>query len=64
LGYIWLLPKLERLWLLIGDWPELVYEETDAAGVSAGVSMLDEVKPCTPETPPIDTPPMLLPLLL
>ena len=41
------LPKLARLWLLMGEWPELVYEETDA-GVRAGVSSADEaeVTPC------------------
>jgi len=34
------LPKLARLWLLMGEWPELLYDDTDA-GVMAGVSMPD-----------------------
>jgi hypothetical protein len=35
------LPKLARLWLLMGECPELVYDDTDA-GVKAGVSMPDD----------------------
>ena len=36
-GYIWLLLTLVLLWLLIGEYPELAWEETEA-GVSTGVS--------------------------
>jgi hypothetical protein len=41
------LPKLALLWLLIGEWPALVYDETDD-GVRAGVSSAEaeEVTVC------------------
>ena len=40
------LPKLPLPWLLIGEWPELLYDDIDA-GVKAGVSIADadEVMP-------------------
>lgn len=40
LGYMVLPPmllRLERPWLDMGEWPELLYDETEA-GVNAGVS--------------------------